>query len=303
MSVSERAERGKAMARHWDRPAGLLLPFAVVSVAAVVTGAFVAASNGVPAALWGRNIAAWAVGAGAAAAIVATVRPIYLSVSLWAAPVGLAASFLSGDLQGVHRWINIGPVHLNAAMLLLPGAIVALGALARERPWAWAPALASLGLLAAQPDASQASTAAVSAAVIAVAAIRRPILRGAMVAVAGLAAVCAWLQPDTLRPVPEVEGIIGLASSLSTALAGVAWLLLAATAAAPIIWARRESAWRLAGWALGLCFLLWAVTPTFGAFPVPFIGIGLSPILGAWLGVGALAGLSRRSAAAQVPMS
>jgi len=291
------------MARHWDRPARLLLPFAVVSLAAVITGAYVAASNGVPAALWGRNIAAWAIGAGAGAAIVATFRPVYLSVSLWAAPVGLAASFLSSDLQGVHRWINIGPVHLNAAMLLLPGAIVALGALARERPWAWAPALASLGLLAAQPDASQASTAAVSAAVIAVAAIRRPILRGAMVAVAGLAAVCAWLQPDTLRPVPEVEGIIGLASNLSTAVAGVAWLLLAATAAAPIIWARRESAWRLAACALSLCFLLWAVTPTFGAFPVPFIGIGLSPILGAWLGVGVLAGLSRRSAAAQVPMS
>ncbi len=53
---------------------------------------------------------------------------------------------------------------------------------------------------------------------------------------------------------------------------------------------------RLAGWALSLCFLLWMTTPLLGAFPVPLVGIGMSPILGTWLGVGLLAALLRRPA-------
>lgn len=31
-----------------------------------------------------------------------------------------------------------------------------------------------------------------------------------------------------------------------------------------------------------------------GAFPTPLVGIGVSPILGAWLGVGLLAGVAGR---------
>ena len=41
------------------------------------------------------------------------------------------------------------------------------------------------------------------------------------------------------------------------------------------------------------CLLLWAVAPWLGAYPVPLAGIGMSPIVGAWLGVGLLAGLIR----------
>jgi hypothetical protein len=41
------------------------------------------------------------------------------------------------------------------------------------------------------------------------------------------------------------------------------------------------------------------VAATFvGAFPVPFVGIGVAPILGAWLGAGLLAGLMRRATSA-----
>ena len=36
-----------------------------------------------------------------------------------------------------------------------------------------------------------------------------------------------------------------------------------------------------------------ALAPGFGAFPVPFVGMGASPILGAWCGLGLLVGLGR----------
>ena len=68
---------------------------------------------------------------------------------------------------------------------------------------------------------------------------------------------------------------------------------LAAFTAVPAAQTRSEGRLRLAGAALSLCLAAWAVTPLFGAFPVPLVGVGMSPILGAWLGVGLLAAMTR----------
>jgi hypothetical protein len=40
---------------------------------------------------------------------------------------------------------------------------------------------------------------------------------------------------------------------------------------------------------LSLYFLISAAMPFVGAYPVPLVGIGMSPILGAWLATGVLA--------------
>lgn len=283
------------MIKGLDRPGGLLLLFGGLSLAAVALGAVVAASSGVPASIWIRNLAAWGVGALTGIAIAALARPGATPLALCAAPLGLAASFLSPDLESVHRWIDLGPVHLNPAMLLLPSAIVALAALVPARRWPWFAVFIALGLLAAQPDASQASTLAGAAVLIAAISIRHSGMRVALIAPAlGLAAL-TWLRPDPLVPVAEVEGIIGLAFALSPLAAGLALLLLAAVAATPVVCtAMGTPATRLAGGVLGLCLLVWAVMPFLGAFPVPLIGMGMSPIIGAWLGVGLLANLMRR---------
>ena len=277
------------------RRGGLFLLFGGLSLAAVVLGAVVSAANGVPASTWVRNLAAWGVGAMAGGAISALARPGAATLAVCAAPVGLAASFLSPDLESVHRWIDLGPVHLNVAMLLLPASIVGLATLTPERRWPWAVVAIALGLLAAQPDASQATALAAATAVIAAVAIRQPAARLAVVtAAAGLAAL-AWLRPDPLTPVAEVEGIIGLAFTLSPWVAGLALALLTAMAVTPVICTvKQQRTSRLAGVALGLCLLVWAIMPFLGAFPVPLIGMGMSPIIGAWLGVGLLATLMRR---------
>ena len=44
----------------------------------------------------------------------------------------------------------------------------------------------------------------------------------------------------------------------------------------------------MAGRALAVLLLGAAVGPALGHFPTPLVGLGLSPILGAWLGVGLL---------------
>lgn len=272
----------------------LLLLFALVSLAAVATGAFVCALSGVPTSLWLRNLAAWALGALAATAIAAAWRPRLLWVALWAGPIGLLATFFSTGQLGVHRWLDLGPLHMNAAMLLAPAMSVAIAALAGRRLWSWIAALAAMALLVAQPDASQAAALGAVVALVAAIAVRRPVAQGALGLAVVILVAIAWSRPDPLQPVPEVEGIFGLAFALSPLMAGLAALCLAGSAAVPAQFAcRAGTVAKRAGWALSLCFVVWAISPLLGAFPTPLVGIGLSPIIGAWLGVGLLAGLLR----------
>jgi hypothetical protein len=232
---------------------------------------------------------------GAVAAWVAAARTPRLSGILLIAPAALATTLLNLGQEGVHRWIDVGPVHVNAAATLLPAAVVAL-ATAGDRCWAWLAAAAMLGLLVLQPDASQA--AALGAGMIVVlASLRAPALvRAGGAAATVLAAAAAWMRPDSLAPVPEVEGIIGLAWASSPVVAAVAVALLAATALLPLGLADRSRPFTSApALALAACCAVQALAPAFGAFPVPLVGMGMSPVLGFWLGAGALAAVRRRS--------
>lgn len=271
----------------------MLLLFGAASLAAVLTGAYLCAVSDIPASSWVRNFLAWAVGAALAVGIARFAKPGFTSIALWALPVGLLATLVSPDQEGVHRWIDLGPLHINVAMLLLPAAIVALAASAEKHP-PWIAFLLALAVLVVQPDASQATTLAVVGTMIAVFGTKQPLIRwGVPVIAAGLTTL-AWLRPDPLQPVAEVEGIVGLAFSISLLLAGIALLSLSAVVAAPALTTKR-----LEGGALGLCFALWALVPLLGAFPVPFVGIGMSPIVGGWLGVGLLAAVVRWNGVAE----
>ena len=270
---------------------GLLGGFAAVSLAAVGGGAVVCGFSDVPVAAWGRNIAAWGLGALVGAGLAAGFPARLRGVTPWAAAAGLLASLFAAGQQGVHRWVDAGPAHLNVAMLLLPGAYVALAGRARTGPWPWVAAFAALILLVAQPDASQALALAAVTGFVAATSPGAPALRLAAGAGAAGLAILAWMRPDPLAPVPEVEGIAGLAWSLSPAAAVVLVALMAATAAAPAVLTRKGPAdRRLAGQALSLGLLVWTAAPFLGAFPAPFAGLGPSPILGAWIAVGLLAG-------------
>jgi len=269
----------------------LITIFAAASLSAVVLGGLVCALSDIPSAIWLRNLAAWLVGALAAVGLAVRARPGWLPVLLVAAPAALAATFLGDGLHGVHRWIETGPLRLNAAMLVLPTLVVALSC--AHGLWRWGAALASLVLLVLQPDASQA-TALAAAALVALRGAGPALARVVVVAASvGLAAV-AWLRPDPLAPVPEVEGILGLATQASPFLALASLASLIATAMAPGLATRRAAPdLRLAAAALTACLGVCTLAPFLGAFPVPFMGVGPSPILGTWLGMGLLAGLIR----------
>jgi hypothetical protein len=269
---------------------------AVVSLAAVALGALVCALSGVPAGLWGRNLGAWGVGALVALALARWTGARAAYVAMAFAMLGLCASLFDPGLQDVHRWVQVGPVRLNAAMLFSPSLVVATAVLAARGWWGWLPALLGLVVLAIQPDASQAS--ALALAVCALAVVRgtdRMAVRGGVAGAAIMIAGWSWTRPDPLTPVPEVEEVIQLAAAHSVILAAAGILLLAAFAATPWHATRRRPLKVLTAAGLALTALLagWTVAPALGAFPTPMIGVGVSPILGAWIGIGLLAALDR----------
>ncbi len=281
-------------------PPGFLRAFGLMSLACVGVGCWVAAAHAVPAGVWARNLAAWAAGLLVAASVARTAGSAGARTAfLLAAPVGLIVTLLGPGLSGVHRWAQLGPVRMNLAEILLPAAAVAFAALSPGRLWTWLAAAAVAALLVAQPDASQAT--AFGGALIA-ALVLSPLGRGPRwggVAAAVIAVALAWLRPDPLAPVPEVEGIFGLAWTLSPLAALLAAAALGAAALAPALAARHgEAIARRASLVLVVYFLLSAITPALGAFPVPLVGMGVSPILGFWLGAGLLAALApgRRTA-------
>jgi hypothetical protein len=178
-------------------------------------------------------------------------------------------------------------------MVVSPAAAVAL-AMAADRLTVWIAAFVALALLVAQPDASQATAMAGVIGLVAAFSLKTRVMKALAIAGAGLLTTVAWMRPDPLQPVAEVEEIVGMAFRLSPVIGGLALIALIGVVAVPAALSPSKSGSALAGAALSLCLALWAVTPMFGAFPVPLVGIGMSPILGAWLGVGLLAALHRR---------
>ena len=275
--------------------------FAALSLAAVSVGCAVASAHGVGLSVWARNLAAWIVGGLAAAAIARWGGAKVLTGFLVAAPIGLAATLLAAGQAGVHRWVDLGPAHVNLAEILLPPAVVAFVATSARSRWVWLAAAAIAALLAVQPDASQATAFGAALILTAAMASVSRILRGAGIAAVILAVAAAWLRRDPLSPVPEVEGIMGLARSLSPFAIVLAWAALGGAVLAPMVEGRSDRhIVRAASAALAAYGAVSAAAPLLGAFPVPLVGMGMSPILGLWLGAGLLTALAARPRAVRL---
>lgn len=272
-----------------QRAAPLVAVLGGLSLAAVIAGAVVCHLSGVPAAVWMRNLAAWGVGAVAGCCLWrggAFVFPAVLGLAV----LLVASSLLGPEQSGVHRWINAGPVSLNVAMMMLPAALVALAWLGRTRVWAWGLALAIVVVLAMQPDRSQATAFGAGVICLVLRSPQTMWVRAAVVGVVALGVVIAWLQPDPLLPVAEVEEILLLAYAVTPVLAVAAGVLLLVFSLTPgVLTLKGAPVVRYAGETLSIYLLISAAMPFVGAYPVPLVGVGMSPIIGAWLATGVLA--------------
>jgi cell division protein FtsW (lipid II flippase) len=264
--------------------------FAIASAAAVGLGAAGLGFGGAGTTIWVRNPAAWLVGLGAAASILAAGRSQGLArAAILLTLIGFAATLVSPAQSGVHRWIDAGAVQINIAALLLPLTLVAL-ATARLAAIPFLAAVGLIGLLLViQPDASQATAFLLPAGFLLLRSRMPPVTKGIGMLGMAVLAVGAWLRPDPLEPVPEVEGILSYLADISLPLAAAAVLALAVTAVIPLRRApAADEGLADAAKALALHFILVALMPAVGAFPVPLVGLGMSFPVGYLLGVALL---------------
>ncbi|HEX4629910.1 MAG TPA: hypothetical protein VH188_03010, partial [Chthoniobacterales bacterium] len=212
-----------------------LVVYAVASLIAVALGAVTLAASKHPFGSWSRNPIAWLIGLGLTTGLMRLRRsnPLF-RVILGVAFVALAATFLAPAQNGVHRWIGAGPLHINIAALLLPAAVIALAFSGIWSRIGLAFVAATAAMLVLQPDASQATSFLVAVIIILGGSPAPRARRIVAIAIAVLVAAMSWSRRDPLRPVPEVEGILRLALSVSPVLALDAAIALAATSLSPL---------------------------------------------------------------------
>lgn len=252
-------------------------PWALVApLPAIALGAAVARIAGVPWSAYAPNVVGFALGV-ALFFVVARGRERLVAWLPVVAALEILATLAVPGLDGVHRWMTIGPLRLNISAALAPWLLLGLASGDRR---------ALLAILVAQvahvlqPDAAQATALAAAVVACGFRLPPRTAIPLALVTVA-LAAV-AWLRPDPLAPVDHVERILVLAASHGPGLIVAASLtsllaLLPFRAHLPL-----------------LLYLVAAFAVTFlGAFPVPLLGAGAGPVLG-WYAL--LAVRAKRSA-------
>ena len=213
----------------------------------------------------------------AAAVLVLAAPPIRSERARFAA-AGIALAVLAlpllvgPELNGVQRWIAIGPIALNSALLAAPAlAVLAAGMDPRAQ---FIVALAVLAAAVAQPDASLAL--AVGGAAIGVALATRE-TRPALVAIGALLAAIWAHKRGNLPPQPFVERIYVDAAMTSTP-----WLVLlvAASIACVVLIAIDPALHRTQRFALAGSMSAFFYAAAISDYPTPLIGYGAAAILG-----------------------
>lgn len=267
------------------RPGRDLLILALGILPALLLGVAWMREAGVPAGVYMQNLAAAVVGAAIAAyGLRRRVSPAGGLAIAAGAVVLLLATLVVAGVQGVHRWIRIGPLSIHPASLFLPLVLVELDRILRHARLAIAFGilLTVAAALAIQPDAGQATAFAGSGILLlAVHLKRRPAAIAGMLALLALASV-SFLRSDPLAPVPHVEEI-----AVRIAQRGAAWAVAVVVALVLLIVpfvVRTAGVPKSAGLAVAVYLALVIAASYWGNFPVPVVGYGMSPILGYFAG-------------------
>ena len=250
--------------------ARVILPAAALGIVAMVC-------SGISAARWGQQAAAVLVFALFGMVPQRIVQRI--PARLWTVflMICLSATLLGAEVGGARRWLDLRVFNAHAAMLVLPSMIILLGHMGCSCPLVLCIAI----VLSMQPDLSQ--LLAFSAAML-------PLLwrsrnkRGwrilSVLALAILVILCINI-PTSIESVPYSEGVLAMLGEMSWLMAAAGMLSLAMI---PVLWIYRFSkereVWMLS---LGVYYMIVILFGLSGEYPVPFVGFGLSPIIGYWL--------------------
>ena len=223
------------------------------------------------------------VGALAAVAIAWLVRPpgrIVAAVLLVLILIAEMYILVAGvSMEGVRRWVALGPIQLHAASLLVP--LAAWLAAQRLETATAIPLAATLLVLAAQPDAAAVLALTLALGAVALIDKSKRKIAGSLVAVGAACAAWALSRPDPLPAVDHVELVVRRAFETSPTLGPLAAVALIAVPLA-MLWSRRTPA----ALALAAAWAGFVLANLLANYPAPVIGAGAAPVLGWLLSVG-----------------
>lgn len=193
------------------------------------------------------------------------------------APFALLATLLfDAGLDGVHRWLSVGPVRLHIGLLLLP-ALLTIKARGDSRYTSLA-LIAFAAVIGLQPDLGMAL--GLMLALLATALIRRDRQDWLALAASSAAFAVCFISPDRLQPVPMVEHVL-TDSWQWAAWTGPLALIGALILPLALLWrARIDPALRLPAVSLTGLWLGLLLASLIGHFPVPLLGYGASAVIG-----------------------
>lgn len=250
-------------------------------------GIFAMHTNNVSAAIWLRNISAILL-LGITTFLFAryTRHDIKLNAkgTICIAILLLLAAFFEEGIEGVHRWVSISAVSLNVSMAVIPMAIFAIYHLfkSKELMFSVVGILSISLILFFQPDASQLTGFAFAMLFClfgkdnakTTSTVSKILICGALAALTLL----SWKFLDAIQPVDYIEGILSMLGGISSAFYILGMLAMLLMPVPMIVFSSQN----MKGLSVCIAVYYWAITlSTFwGNFPVPFMGYGISPIIG-----------------------
>jgi cell division protein FtsW (lipid II flippase) len=229
------------------------------------------------------QVAAGVVGALLALVVAWLVRPpgrIAAVIVLALALVIEAYILVAGvSMEGVRRWVALGPLQLHAASLLVP--LAAWTAAQRLDTIAAVLLAATLAVLAAQPDAAAVLALTLALGAVALVDKSKRRLAGILAVIGAAGATGALSRPDPLPAVDHVELVVRRAWEASPTLGPLAAVALIAVPMA-MLWSRRTPA----ALALAAAWAGFVLANLLANYPAPVIGAGAAPVLGWLLSVG-----------------
>lgn len=258
-----------------------------LTIPSIAIGAFAMYQNHVPFAIWGQNIGCLVLMS--VISLLMITRKFnntgnrYNQLLLPAAIIALILTFANQGMEGVHRWISIGAVKLNVAMIVLPMIILELYQVLKIRGLTYAGVNAFIILLVLffQPDASQLTGFAIPVMIMLSQNTRSKKIRLLITGVSVLFIALSWIRLDHLPPVNYVEKILMMVADM-----GGIWFVLGiislAILPAPFILLPPKNAVSVSRY-IGCYYIVILLSTLFGNFPVPLMGYGISPIVGYYI--------------------
>lgn len=257
----------------------------LIPLPSIIIGSLAMYTNGVPTIIWSQNIFASLIAVLISELVSRKTKIIGSIFSIPLIILLLLFTFLDIGLEGVHRWVSIGPVRFYIASIVLPLLIIGLWKITKNLSWR-IPTIITMGvslLLALQPDASQTTAFIISMAIILFNKTSKTCYRLSVSGVLSIIIILSWLYLDNLPPVPYVEEIVKMVANM-----GIIWLALGIISLVilplPFFLFPPRNA-KLPSKCLGVYFAIVLISTLFGNFPVPTMGYGISPIIGYFLSI------------------